>query len=124
MGIFGEIAGEGLGRLAGQYLGGDSARDIGGQVGKFAGSFLPFKKGGRAKKMRRMRKGGPAVDESMEAMKMGGRAYARHTKMADGGIVAGQFVPAVHMVASARPSMGVQVPPPEVLGFKPLYLMQ
>ena len=120
MGIFGELAGEGLGKLAGQYLGGDSGRDIGGQVGKFAGSFLPFKKGGKVRKPRKMRKGGIA-DEG-EAMKRGGRV--RHTRMADGGIVAGQFVPAIHIVAGNKPGMGIQVPPPEVLGYKPLFLMQ
>ena len=113
MGIFGELAGEGLGKLAGQYFGGSKGADIGGQVGKFAGSFLPFKKGG---KVRRMRKGGIAgEDMGAEAMKRGGRV--KHTKMADGGIVAGQFVPAVHIVAGNKPAMGMQVPPPEVLGF-------
>lgn len=123
MGIFGEILGESAGKALGQYGFGDSGRDIGGQIGKFAGSFLPFKKGGRVKR-RKMRKGGMVGDESVAPaeMKMGGRV-AKHTKMADGGIVAGQFVPAIHMVASAKPAMGVQVPPPEVLGFKPLYLM-
>lgn len=80
MGIFGQIAGEGLGKLAGQYFGGDKGADIGGQIGRFAGSYAPFARGGyvcpceakRMKKLRkRMRKGGIA-DEEMAEMARGG----------------------------------------------------
>lgn len=70
-----------------------------------------------------MRKGGIADQPSAdEGMRMGGRV-ASHTKMMDGGVVAGQFVPANHLVASAKPAMGLMVPKPEVLGYKPLFLM-
>lgn len=121
MGIFGEIGLGAVGEAAGQYFGGSAGRAAGRTIGSTLGSFLPFKKGGKVKHARKaMRKGGLA--ESGDGMRMGGRV-ASHTKMMDGGIVPGQFVPANHMVASAKPAMGIMVPKPEVLGYKPMYLM-
>ena len=51
MGVFGEILGNGLGQLGGQYFGGDEGRRVGGAIGSAIGgsSLIPFKKGGRVK---------------------------------------------------------------------------
>lgn len=91
MGYLGELAGEGLGKIAGSYFSGGNktAEDIAGKVGRFAGSYLPFAHGGyvcpcEAKKMRKLRKkyrkGGVAgEDMGMAEMAMGGQvAPAQH----------------------------------------------
>jgi hypothetical protein len=55
MGKIGEIVGSELGKLGGKYIGdkyfhdGNAGSNIGSAIGGFAGSYLPFKKGGIVK---------------------------------------------------------------------------
>jgi hypothetical protein len=68
MGYFGGLLGEGLGKIGGSLVGGafgnrGEGENIGSQIGKWAGSYLPFKKGGMTimpVERMAMRKGGMA----------------------------------------------------------------
>lgn len=66
MGYFGELIGQTAGKIGGNLIGGyfgnkQTGEDLGGQIGKFAGSYLPFKRGGMTfmpVERKAMRKGG------------------------------------------------------------------
>ena len=87
MGYFGSLLGETAGKIGGNLIGGylgnkDTGENIGGQAGKFLGSFLPFRQGGMVSTMpverKAMRKGG---------MAQGGDEYKK------GGMVVSNNVP-------------------------------
>jgi hypothetical protein len=65
MGVFGNLLGQGLGRLGGGLFGqGDLGQNVGGQLG----NLLPFKKGGRKKASKPKAKG-----KATKARKRGGK---------------------------------------------------
>lgn len=77
MGFFGNLLGQAVGGLAGGLFG-DKGRDIGSKIGGTAGGFLPFKRGGRIRKMGtmpsmrmggQMRKGSPAMKRKMAKLR-------------------------------------------------------
>jgi hypothetical protein len=84
MGYIGSLLGEAGGKALGNYLSGGNktAEEVGGGIGKFAGSYLPFAKGGKVKRHRSCRcgckgyrKGGGVQDDSdVSAMSSDGYA--------------------------------------------------